>query len=47
MIKNRTVYVLRYVNDGDDVYMGSTSKPLNQILEQHKDRGKKGEKTIL
>ena len=47
MIKNWMVYLLKYTNDGNNVYMGSTSKSLDQCLEQHKDRAKKGEETIL
>ena len=47
MIKNRTVYALKHTNDGDDIYMGSTSKPLEQCLDKHKNGAKKGEVSRL
>ena len=35
-IKNRTVYMLCRVDGGNDVYVGSTSKPLGERFSEHK-----------
>ena len=44
----RTIYTMRYTFEhNDEIYMGWTSDPIDQVLEDHKRRAKEGEETLM
>ena len=46
-IKNRTVYMLRRTDGGNDIYIGSTSQPLWKRFSDHKHNAGKVKAGIL